>query len=53
MLLSICIPNYKREECLNNCLNSIYIAKKNFNLPFEVCISDNNSGIKTEKIISF
>jgi hypothetical protein len=53
MLLSICIPNYKREECLNNCLNSIYISKKNFNLPFEVCISDNNSGIKTERIISF
>jgi hypothetical protein len=28
MLLSICIPNYKKEECLNNCLNSIYIVKK-------------------------
>lgn len=55
MLLSICIPNYKREECLNNCLNSIYIAKKNcnFNLGFEICISDNNSGTKTNNIINY
>lgn len=53
MLLSICIPNYKREECLNNCLNSIYISKKNFNLDFEICISDNNSGVKTERIINY
>jgi len=52
MLLSICIPNYKREECLNNCLNSIYIAKKNFNLDFEVCISDNNSGNRVNKIVN-
>jgi glycosyltransferase involved in cell wall biosynthesis len=36
MLLSICIPNYKREDSLENCLNSIYIAKKNFNLDFEL-----------------
>ena len=53
MLLSICIPNYKREECLNNCLNSIDIAKKNFNLDFEICISDNNSGAKTNSIINY
>lgn len=53
MLLSLCIPNYKREECLNNCLNSIYISKKNFNLDFEICISDNNSGAKTLSIINY
>ena len=52
MLLSIFIPNYKREECLNNCINSIYIAKKNFNLDFEVCISDNNSGNRVNKIVN-
>ena len=53
MLLSICIPNYKREECLNNCLNSIYVAKKNYNSDFEICISDNNSGAKTNSIINY
>lgn len=52
MLLSICIPNYKREDSLENCLNSIYIAKKNFNLDFEVCISDNNSGASVSKIVN-
>ena len=43
MLLSICIPNYNRSDCLDNCLNSIKIAKKNTSLNFEVCISDNCS----------
>ena len=43
MLLSICIPNYNRPNCLENCLNSIKIAKKNIKIKFEVCISDNNS----------
>ena len=52
MLLSICIPNYKREVSLENCLNSIYIAKKNFNLDFEVCITDNNSGTRVNKIVN-
>jgi nucleoside-diphosphate-sugar epimerase len=52
MLLSICIPTYERTACLNNCLNSIYIAKKNFNIDFEVCISDNNSGTKVNKIVN-
>ena len=28
--LSICIPTYNRTECLDNCLNSILIAKKNY-----------------------
>ena len=42
-ILSICIPTYNRIECLNNCLNSILIAKKKFNFNFEVCISDNGS----------
>lgn len=43
MLLSICIPNYNRIDCLNNCLNSVKIAKKYTKLKLEVCISDNNS----------
>ena len=40
--LSICIPTYNRVFYLNNCLNSIKLAKKN-NLKIEVCISDNFS----------
>ncbi len=44
MILSICIPNYNRLNCLDNCLNSILIASKNVkDFDFEVCISDNNS----------
>jgi|TARA_B110000037_G_C17049183_1_gene476992 glycosyltransferase involved in cell wall biosynthesis len=50
--LSICIPTYNRIECLNNCLNSILIAKKNnYNFNFEVCISDNCSKENVKKII--
>ena len=41
--LSICIPTFNRIECLNNCLNSILIAKQKFKFNFEVCISDNGS----------
>ena len=51
MLLSICIPTYKREECLNNCLNSIRKASENINFDFEVCVSDNCSGLATETVI--
>lgn len=43
MLLSICIPNYNRGKYLNNCLNSILIAKSFSSLKFEICISDNGS----------
>ena len=43
MILSICIPNYNRSASLENCLNSIKIAKNQTKLKFEVCISDNNS----------
>lgn len=52
MLFSICIPTYKREVHLNNCLNSILISSKkvkDFN--FEVCISDNNSDYDVEKLV--
>ena len=49
--LSICIPTYNRIECLNNCLNSIMIAKKKHNFNFEVCISDNCSDADVKKII--
>ena len=44
MILSICIPTYNRLDCLDNCLNSIFIASQNVkNFKFEVCVSDNNS----------
>ena len=49
--LSICIPTYNRTECLDNCLNSILIAKKNYDFNFEVCISDNCSDTNVNKII--
>ena len=43
-VLSICIPNFNRLDCLENCLESILISSKNIKeLKFEVCISDNNS----------
>ena len=52
MILSICIPSYNRVEHLNNCLNSILIAKNNFpSFDFEVCVSDNNSEQDVKKII--
>lgn len=51
MKLSICIPTYNRPNQLPNCLNSIYIAKKNSSLDFDVCISDNNSNYDIAKLI--
>lgn len=53
MLLSICIPNYNRGKYLNNCLNSILIAKSFSSLKFEVCISDNGSKDNISSIIKF
>jgi len=52
MFLSICIPTYNRIHCLNNCLNAIYISKKNFDHEFEVCISDNCSTEDVEKVVN-
>ena len=51
MKLSICIPTYNRPNQLPNCLNSIYLAKKNSNLDFDVCISDNNSSYDIKELI--
>ena len=49
--LSICIPTYNRPDELINCLNSIYIAHKNFNkFNFEICISDNGSNYNILKL---
>ena len=49
--LSICIPTFKRAKHLNNCLNSILLAKKAPGFDFEICISDNGSTDDTEKIV--
>ena len=49
--LSICIPTYNRGDCLNNCLNSILVAKENYDFNFEVCVSDNCSEKNIESII--
>jgi len=50
--LSICIPTYNRPTHLENCLESIYISKKNCRNPnFEVCVSDNGSKHDIKKII--
>ena len=51
-MLSICIPTYNRPVSLNNCLNSIKLAKENFKtFDFEVCISDNSDNEKNFSII--
>lgn len=52
MILSICIPTYNRPVHLENCLNSICIAKKKAKkFKFEVCISDNGSKHDIKKIV--
>ena len=48
--LSICIPTYNRSYYLDNCLNSIKLAKKETSLSLEICISDNCSTEKIEPI---
>ncbi len=53
MILSICIPNYNRGKYLNNCLNSILLAKSFSSLKFEICISDNGSKEDILSIINF
>jgi len=52
MLLSICIPNYNRGKYLNNCLNSILLAKSISSLKFEICISDNGSTDNISQIVN-
>ena len=52
MDLSICIPTYNRPNQLPNCLNSIYLAKKNCNFKFEVCISDNASDYNVIEVVN-
>ena len=50
-MLSICVPTFNRPGCLENCLYSIQIAKKNFKIKFNVCISDNSAKNINYKII--
>ena len=52
MKLSICIPTYNRPYYLENCLNSIVIAKKEKKIKFEVCVSDNGSKHNIHKIVN-
>ena len=49
--LSICIPTYNRSYYLDNCLNSIKLAIEETDLNVEVCISDNYSEEKIDRII--
>jgi len=50
--LSICIPTYNRPIHLENCLEAIYISKKNCKaLNLEVCVSDNGSKHNIRSII--
>ena len=51
MKLSICIPTYNRPKYLENCINSILIARKKEKIDFEVCVSDNGSKHNISKII--
>ena len=50
--LSICIPTFNRIHLLDNCLNSIKIASSKSNLNIEVCISDNHSNEKINKVVN-
>ena len=49
--LSICIPTFNRLHCLKSCLESIYNSKKNSNINFEVCVSDNNPAGSARELI--
>lgn len=52
LLLSICIPTYNRPKHLENCLEAIFISKKNCkSLRLEVCVSDNGSKHNIKSII--
>ena len=51
MKLSICIPTFNRRDKIPNCLNSIYLASKNSNLDFDVCISDNGSDYDVSDVV--
>ena len=48
MKISVVIPTYKREEHLNNCLDSFIAEKK----PFEILIVDNSDDQYVKKIIN-
>lgn len=50
--LSICIPTYNRVFHLENCLNSISLAKDDSSIQLEVCVSDNNSEEEVIPIIN-
>jgi len=51
LYLSICIPTFNRAKHLNNCLNSILVAKKVAGFNYEICISDNGSTDNTEEVV--
>jgi len=51
MKLSICIPTYNRAELLENCLQSIISNVTSARFDYEVCVSDNCSGDKTEEVV--
>ena len=50
ILLSICIPTYNREKCLQQCLDSI-VNQKAFNANIEIVISDNASSDNTDELV--
>ena len=49
--IAICITTYNRATRLENCLNSIAIASKQYDGRFEVCISDNGSTDETDAVV--
>lgn len=51
-IISICIPTYNRENCLNNLLENIFKIKKMYGNSVEICISNNQSTDNTNKIIA-
>ena len=51
MKISICIPTFNREKNLKDCLNSLVICKRQTDVPFQICISDNASTDGTAKAV--
>ena len=50
ILVSICIPTYKREEIVRQTLKSIFSQGVDASL-FEVCITDNSDSDETKNLL--
>lgn len=51
MRISICIPTYNRPERLADCLASLIKERREGDVDFEVCVSDNGSSAETGQVV--